>query len=154
MSLAENHRRQKPALGVLILHRERTIVFVTVCTAKKQPWLACEAAHSLLVQWWTNATAWLVGSYVLMPDHLHFFAMPGDDRFTIEQWLQYWKSHFSKSHNNQGWNWQSKAFHHRLRNEEDPARFLRYMRENPVRAGLVKKWEDWQYAGKVHAACV
>jgi len=34
--------------------------------------------HDLLCSVWREATAWLVGRYVIMPDHVHLFAAPGD----------------------------------------------------------------------------
>jgi putative transposase len=146
---AEPKRRRQPARGVLSLHYEKTIVFVTVCTEKRRRWLACDEAHELLVRCWRSAAAWMVGSYVIMPDHLHLFAMPSDERFTIERWLQFWKSQFTKGHGHMDWEWQPYAFHHRLRNSDDPRKQLVYMRENPVRAGLVRKGEEWRFMGKV-----
>ena len=71
--------RRKPAQGVHIYSGQPTIVFVTVCTKARERWLACEEAHRLLVDIWRQADAWLVGNYVLMPDHLHLFAAPQFD---------------------------------------------------------------------------
>jgi len=69
--------RHKPASGVQISLGEPTIVFVTVCSEKRVPWIAQFQVHELLKQVWTEADAWLVGYYQLMPDHLHLFAAPG-----------------------------------------------------------------------------
>jgi len=147
---SELPNRRKPAEGVHIELGRPNFVFVTVCTKDRHPWLACEEAHRLLVQVWHQADAWLTGRYVLMPDHLHLFAAPRDLRFTIERWLQYWKSQFSKAHNHADWVWQSKAFHHRLRHDESYSQKWLYERENPVRAGLVADIEAWPYQGEVY----
>ena len=40
-------------------------------------------------------------------------------------------------------------FDHLLRSEESYAQKWDYVRENPVRAGLVKNVEDWPYAGEL-----
>ena len=133
-----------------ILQHEKTIVFVTVCTADRQPWLACDAAHLLLRKVWAEARAWLVGSYVVMPDHIHFFAAPHDLEFTIEQWLKYWKGQFRKSHSNGDWKWLPLAFHRRLRAEESYEEKLNYMRQNPVRGALVGSAEQWPFRGEIH----
>ena len=95
--------RRKPAEGVRIDLGQPTIVFVTVCTKDRVPWLACEEAHRLLVRVWCQAEAWWVGYYLLMPDHLHLFAAPRDLRFTVERWLTYWKSQFSKAQARADW---------------------------------------------------
>jgi REP element-mobilizing transposase RayT len=127
-----------------------TIVFVTVCTKDRRPWLACEESHRLLVEVWRKADAWLTGRYVLMPDHLHLFAAPRDLRFTIERWLQYWKSQFTKAHKHEDWVWQAHAFHHRLRQDESYSQKWLYVRENPLRAGLSSDVEAWPYQGEVY----
>jgi putative transposase len=142
--------RRKPAEGVRIELAGPTIVFATVCTKDRRPWLACDEAHRLLVQVWHDADVWLTGRYVLMPDHLHLFAAPRDLRFSIEQWLQYWKSQFSKAHQHTDWVWQAKAFHHRLRHDESYFQKWLYERENPVRAGFVTDVNAWPYQGEVY----
>jgi putative transposase len=141
--------RRKPPQGVRVDLGERTIIFVTVCTKDRVAWLACEEAHQLICKVWQRSQAWLVGDYVLMPDHLHLFAAPRDLRFTADAWIQYWKSQFSKGHRYPHWRWQSKAVHHRLRDSESYTQKWHYMRENPLRAGLVKDPEEWPYRGTV-----
>lgn len=143
--------RSKPPAGVRIDLGRLNFVLMTVCTKDRIPWLACEEAHRLLVHIWrSDATAWLVSNYVLMPDHLHLFAAPRDLSFTIEKWLAYWKSQFTKGHAHRDWAWQSNSLHHRLRCEESYSQKWLYMQENPVRAGLVSKSSLWPYQGIVH----
>ena len=143
------HRR-KPAEGVRIDLGGATIVFVTVCTKDRRRWLACEQAHRLLVHVWRQVDAWLTGRYVLMPDHLHLFAAPRDLRFTMERWLQYWKSQFTKAHKHEDWVWQAHAFHYRLRQGESYSQKWLYVRVNPLRAGLASDVEAWPYQGEVY----
>ena len=45
--------------------------------------------------------------------------------------------------------WQPGFFDHLLRNDESYAQKWEYVRQNPVRAGLVKSAEDWPYQGEV-----
>ncbi len=142
--------RRKPAGGVRVEIGRPTIVFVPVCTKARHPWLAYEEAHQLLREAWRQAETWLVGNYILMPDHLHLFAAPRDLRFTIEQWLAFWKSRFSKADQHEDWVWQAHAFHHRLRDEENYAQKWRHVRENPARKGLVADPDAWPYQGVVH----
>lgn len=127
-----------------------TIVFVTACAKDRARWLACDEAHRILTRVWREADAWLVGRYVLMPDHLHLFAAPRDLSFTLKRWLTYWKSQFTQSHCHANWVWQASSFHHRLRREADYGDKLLYSRENPVRAGLVSDADQWPYQGAIH----
>jgi hypothetical protein len=59
---------------VLISRDRPTIVFLTVCTLNRAATLAKQIYHDVLVQAWTQADAWLVGAYVIMPDHNTFSA--------------------------------------------------------------------------------
>jgi hypothetical protein len=59
--------RHKPASGVRIELGGPTIVFLTVCTDKRVPWLARTDVHEHLRTVWNEAQAWPVGNYVLMP---------------------------------------------------------------------------------------
>lgn len=52
------------------------IIFLTVCTKGRRPLLANEEAAQLLVRAWTAANLWVVGRYVILPDHLHLFCAP------------------------------------------------------------------------------
>jgi REP-associated tyrosine transposase len=45
--------------------------------------------------------------------------------------------------------WQEGFFDHLLRTNESYSQKRNYVRENPVRAGLVKSAEDWPYQGEI-----
>ena len=45
--------------------------------------------------------------------------------------------------------WQRGFFDHLLRSEESYAQKWEYVRENPVRAGLVQRAEQWPYQGEI-----
>ncbi len=142
--------RQTPAKGVHIMSGSPSWVFLTVCTEKRTTWLAKNTVQHALHDIWLNAaTAWLVSDYLLMPDHLHLFCAPYDLKFNIERWIAFWKDRFSKIHPDTG-TFQTGGFHHRLRDGENYSQKWLYVRENPVRAGLVKAPQDWSYSGRVH----
>ena len=140
--------RRTPAHGVKISLAGPTIVLLTVNTKDRVPWLAQAAVHASLREIWREADAWLVGDYVLMPDHLHLFCAPRDLSFTIERWLAYWKSQFSRRHVDQPWAWQRSGFHHRLRDARQYQEKWAYVRENPLRKQLVASPEDWPLSGQ------
>ena len=98
-----------------------------------------------------------------MPDHLHLFCAPNDLKFTIERWLGFWKDQLAKNLKSHGGaaappyqiigKFQAGGFHHRLRDGESYSQKWQYIRENPVRAGLVERPEAWPYFGRVHEVC-
>src|SRR5437016_11899586 len=139
--------RRNPATGALISRDRPTIVFLTVCTLHRAATLAQQIDHDALVQEWTEANAWLVGAYVMMPDHIHLFCAPKNEEIAIEQWIAFWKRQFRRKAGPAAPRFQSRGFHHRLRRDENYHQKWEYVRANPVRAGLVKIPEEWQYQG-------
>ena len=142
--------RKNPAAGVHVQLGQPNFVLLTVATENRIPWLANPDAHRFLRESWAGATAWLVGDYLLMPDHLHFLCVPRDLSFTIEQWVTFWKRDFKRRHQDENWKFQSRGWHHRLRQGEYYSTKWLYVQENPVRKELVRRIEDWPYKGTIH----
>jgi putative transposase len=142
-------QRQNPSSGVHVQLGQSNIVLLTINTKKREPWLNNETAHQLLRQTWSEATVWLVGDYLLMPDHLHLFCAPRDLHFTIETWIAYWKCEFCHKHDCKEWKFQSRGWHHRLRDGENYSEKWIYVQENPIRKGLIERIEDWPFKGRV-----
>ena len=90
-----------------------------------------------------------VGKYMMMPDHMHFFVRGGDN-FNLAQWVNGLKRAISvalgatKKHPL----WQPGFFDHVLRNDQSYTKKWKYVRENPVRAGLVQRADDWPPQGE------
>ena len=99
-----------------------------------------------------------VGRYVIMPDHIHFFVR-GNPDFVLSSWVGGLKRAMSVGGLNQSHAarlpiqrksfWQPGFFDHVLRNDESYAQKWEYVRENPVRAGLVAEWHKWPYQGEI-----
>jgi putative transposase len=136
--------------GVHDKPNQTTVVFVTICTEHRQPWLAIESNHEFLKKIWLETTGWLVGPYVIMPDHIHFFATRGNIDSSLEQWNKYCKRQFSLSHKNKSWKLMDDQYDRRIRSEKDFTEKWEYMLYNPVRKGYVSKPEDWPYQGVIH----
>jgi REP-associated tyrosine transposase len=139
--------RSNPATGVHIYPDCPTITFLTVCTLHREIGLANAAVHQALIETWSAADEWLVGHYLIMPDHIHLFCAPQTNHFSIEQWITYWKRQVRRICKAAP-KFQSRGFHHRLRRSESYAAKLEYVLNNPVRAGLAKTTEDWQFKGQ------
>ena len=143
-------RRKRPAHGILYVDGQPTIIFDTVCTKDRIPWLANDEVHELFRSVWTNATGWLLGRYVVMPDHIHFFAAAVDPQISYENWIKYWKSQFTKQHNTPSHRWQTDHWDRRMRTELAYEEKWLYVLDNPVRKGLVTHAADWPYQGEIH----
>lgn len=143
--------RRSPAAGAHIICGQPNIFFVTVNAKDRLPWMADATVQDSLVRLWREeASAWLIGYYLLMPDHLHCFCAPRDLHFGIDQWIEFWKRQFSRRHPGQAWAWQRRSFHHRPRDRKEYEEKLQYVRENPMRKKLVLNMDDWPYQGRVH----
>ena len=93
-----------------------------------------------------------VGRFVLMPDHIHLFVRCPEG-MKLGRWMHGLKFAISKTvkNDNPGLRkvWQDGFFDHLLRNNESYAEKWRYVRENPVRMGLVENPEEWRFAGEI-----
>jgi len=145
--------RKHPVHGIQETKDGPTIIFLTVCTQNRERWLATEENHRLLISIWNDASAWVVGRYVLMPDHLHLFAAVGKTYRPLENWVRYWKSMFTKRSGGRdafSGRWQSDHWDTRLRSWQSYDQKWEYAKNNPVRHGLVSHSEDWPFQGEVY----
>ncbi|HJT80318.1 MAG TPA: hypothetical protein VJ719_03895 [Chthoniobacterales bacterium] len=129
------------------------IVYVTVCTKNRKKILADPTIHEWLRESWQVKPAWLIGKYLIMPDHIHFFCAPDQpDGPPLEEWLKFWKSHAARHwpHPNQAPVWQRDAWDTQLRRHESYDDARAYVEMNPVRAGLVDAAEAWPYQGELN----
>ena len=130
------------------------IVFVTVCTEGRRPVLQNADVHRLLCATWSRFDAWMVGRYVLMPDHLHLFCAPGRaaDPPVLARWVAAWKSASAASWASVGLGkiWQRDFWDTQLRRGDSYTDKWEYVRMNPVRKGLVTECEMWPYQGELN----
>jgi putative transposase len=91
-----------------------------------------------------------VGRYVIMPDHLHLFVR-GDRHFVLREWAKGLKRTISigLAERAKTFQWQPGFFDHILRSNESYGQKWNYVRDNPVRAGLVDQAEHWPYQGEI-----
>ena len=87
-----------------------------------------------------------VGRYAIMPDH-HLFVR-GDRSFTLSSWLGGLKRAMCVALKSPRL-WQPGFFDHILRSDESYAKKWNYVRDNPVRAGLVETADEWPYQGEI-----
>ncbi len=84
---------------------------------------------------------WYLELMLLMPDHLHaLIAIDGES--SLSYTIATFKRATSKF---AGIEWQRNFFDHRLRHDESFEEKAAYIRQNPIRAGLVTNEGDWPY---------
>ena len=134
-------------------HNRSIIVFLTVCTDQRRALLANVAAHEHLRSAWMSATRWIVGCYLLMPDHVHLFCAPNEwPPPSLTSWVSFWKSRAAAMWPGAkiGRVWQRDGWDTQLRSGESYAEKWEYVRQNPVREGLVHRSEEWPYQGELN----
>ena len=136
------------------------LYFVTLCARQRREIFNSERVHNAFLDYCRSAHDHniAVGRYVLMPDHIHFFVQ-GNPNFDLGVWVRGLKRvvaaavsggrRLVNSASSQGSIWQRGFFDHVIRNTESYAQKWDYVRENPVRAGLVKKNEEWIFQGEI-----
>lgn len=130
------------------------VLWLTVCAGSPRVRLDREDVHRLLCRIWGSVKSlWLVGNYVLMPDHLHCLVAPAAaDAPPLKNWMKWWRQEASKRwpRPDEAPVWQRDYWDRQLRSEESLTERWHYMKANPVRAGLVTDAEDWPFQGRIH----
>jgi len=152
-SMNQIGRRHPPHFSPVERHNTAIIIFLTVCTKQRKQVLANNRTHKLLCAAWAMQPSWLVGRYIIMPDHIHLFCAPADlIAASLKPWVRFWKSHVAEN-----WHdltqlpiWQRDFWDTQLRKGESYGEKWQYVLDNPVRAGLAKCSEDWPYQGELN----
>jgi putative transposase len=93
--------------------------------------------------------AFAIPAYCVMPDHVHYLlegrSAAADFRGFVKSAKQ--STGQTYAHKQKRRLWQEGFFDHVLRPEEPEILIARYILENPVRAGLVRRVQDYPYLG-------
>lgn len=119
--------------------------FITInCRKRHENQLADPGVWSGMlesIQYRENRGDWKWRLFLAMPDHLHgIVTFPL--RFHMRDIMSDWKRWTATK---LGIEWQDGFFDHRLRSIESAAEKGNYIRNNPVRAGLVADFREWPY---------
>ena len=133
-------------------HEDNRPYFVTAVVKDRRSVFADHHAARLLrdvIVSCRNRYRFLVLSYIVMPDHFHAILVPkpGD---TISAVMRYIKGTFARRYNaasdSGGAVWQPRFYDAAIRSERELMVRIRYVEENPVRAGLVKRPEQYPFS--------
>jgi putative transposase len=135
------------------LDHHAVVLLLTVCTQNRRKILAHEWVHQLIRRSWTQCDDFPVGRYVIMPDHIHAFV--GENRSTSLQlvnWVAAWKSFVSLRWPSPKHKpiWQRSFWDRQIRSSDGYDQKWLYVRNNPVRHGIVKDPDDWPFQGSMN----
>ncbi len=96
-------------------------------------------------------------AFCIMSNHVHVVFKPlesksechSDLHTPLNKIMQSLKRHTARKSNivlgREGAFWQDESYDHVIRDNGEFERIINYVLENPVKAGLVSKWEDWSW---------
>lgn len=122
-----------------------SLFFITLCCEQRTENQLCrpEIGPALLdaVRFYHDHQRWFARLFLLMPDHAHaLVAFPANEK--MGEVLRNWKSFTARQN---GIQWQRNFFEHRLRDGEQWELKADYIRQNPVRRGLIADARRWPY---------
>lgn len=107
---------------------------------------AAEAVESVLLR--RAQQDYDLHAWVVMPNHVHVLISPFPGR-AVSDIVQAWKSVsarvIEKVTRRGGRVWQREYFDRYMRHERHAAATVDYIEQNPVKAGLVRRPEDWRF---------
>ena len=136
---AENSKRSARLHRLEMIFVRSPVYFITACTHNRSEILGTPAVHQ---------------GFVEFGRHFHAFVAIDPERTTLAKWMKSLKNVLSKTLRSAGVpapHWQKTFFDHLLRSSESYGQKWDYVRENPVRAGFVQKWDEWPFCGEIFA---
>jgi putative transposase len=93
-------------------------------------------------------------NFCIMDNHIHLLIKPEKDQSLsiIMQWIKgNFAKHWNKLHNKKGGHlWGKRFFSEIINDVRHFWQVFNYIDQNPKRAGLVQRAEDWQFGGLYH----
>ena len=91
--------------------------------------------------------------FCIMSNHAHVVLTPlakeNGDYHALQTIMHSLKRHTARQANKilerDGAFWQDESYDHVIRDQEEWERIVKYVLNNPMKAGLVTKWEDWPW---------
>jgi len=126
--------------------------FLTFCTYRRHRQFDVREHVEVVLEQIVRAAddaGFAIVAYCFMPDHLHLLLEAQSDDSDCRQFIKRAKQ-FSGYHFKQKFGmplWQRYGFERVLRDDEGTLSVARYTLENPVRACLVDRVEDYSFAG-------
>jgi len=127
---------------------------LTYCTIQRRKTFTKQEVVTLVLAQISRAAAehrFDIIAYCFMPDHLHLLVEGTADNSNCKQLIarlkQYSGYDYSAAYH--GKRWQRYGFEHVLRDDEITMVIAKYILENPIRARLVERVEDYPFVGSM-----
>ncbi len=126
----------------------------TTCGPK---WLNDKRIASLVLESikYRDGKVYHLYDFCVMPNHVHVVFKPilGQDGilpYSMTKIMHSLKRYTAREANKilkrEGQFWQHESYDHVVINEKELQRIINYVLNNPVKAGLVESWEDWEWS--------
>lgn len=145
--LSDLHNRQKLILHMYEKLLDKADTGPTWLSKNSVAQIICEALHH------RDRNIYELYAYCVMPNHVHVvFKMlkkntpniPAVTR-TLQSFKSFTALKANRVLNRTGQFWQHESFDRVIRNQDELDSTIKYILNNPVKAGLVPKWQDWPY---------
>jgi len=95
-----------------------------------------------------------LSAFSIMPNHVHLISTPLEKLegvfYSLTEILHSLKRHTARQANlllgRTGVFWQDESYDHVIRDEAELERIIKYVLHNPVKAGFVDSWSEWQWS--------
>ena len=126
--------------------------FLTFCTDRRHQAFVdrapVELVHTQILRT-STLTAFAITAYCYMPDHLHLLVEGLENRSDCREFIskakQYSGFYYARLTSRRLW--QRYSYERTLRDEEATEGVVRYILENPIRAGMVQSPEEYPFSG-------
>ena len=84
-----------------------------------------------------------------MPDHLHIIVSGKNSNSNMKKCIESFKQKtgFWLAQNKEDFHWQKDYYDHILRGKKDLINHVKYVINNPVKAGMVDDWKHYKFLG-------
>ena len=126
--------------------------FLTFCTdQKRRLFIDPEAVNLVGMQFVRTASErhFEITAYCFMPDHVHLVVQTTDEAGDVARFARLAKQYAGYAHSQEmgGRLWQPGWHDRLLRESDDLLTGIRYVLQNPIRAGLVREVPQYSYLG-------
>ena len=142
---------QPPTAASTNLQKIRSpLYFITFNTYRRKRLLANAQVHARFIEFAQKGQQRGVdiGRYVIMPDHIHLF-VGGATTSRSHSGCGFLNKIYRKQSQQRNRIGQKGFFDHLVRHGESYTEKLDYVYQNPVRADLVRKADDWPWKGEI-----
>jgi putative transposase len=124
----------------------------TICTHLRKP--ACSSSDVVTpalstIRQCAAAFGFAIHAYCFMPDHVHLVLAGTNEGADFQRFMASWKQRTGYEFKQRTMEklWQESYFDHVLRDDEQTIVAVKYVLENPVRKGMVRRFDDYPYSG-------